>query len=223
MIGEKFGKWEVLKVIKQGREKNWQPLWLCRCECGIEKPVHPSNLKSGKSSGCSKCSSGMARHRKYQHPLYAVWTAMKQRCMNPTNRYYNNYGARGITVAEEWVDSPETFIEWCLNNGWKKGLQLDRKNNDGPYSPNNCRFITQQENLLNSRLISSRNSTGYRGVSIIKQRTQTVFRAAVTFKGQWVHIGHFSTQLEAAKARDKYCVDNNLPLPLNFPGEGEKG
>jgi len=217
MIGEKYGKWEVIEVIKGNSDNNWHTLWRCRCECGVVRKQEPSNLKSGKSRSCRKCSVGMTTHGLYKHKLYAIWTAMKQRCTNPDNKYYPNYGGRGITVCNEWVDDPEIFISWGIGNGWRNGLQLDRKDNDGPYSPDNCRFITQERNLRNSRTLTTRNNSGYRGVSEIKQQTQTIYRAKVTCFNKVQHIGHFRTADEAALARDKFCVDNNLPLPLNFP------
>jgi hypothetical protein len=88
---------------------------------------------------------------------------MKQRCYNEKNKRYKNYGDRGIEVCDEWMN-PKTFIEWCLDNGWKKGLTIDRRDNDGDYVPENCRFVTHKENSLNNRLIISTNTSGYRGV-----------------------------------------------------------
>lgn len=84
------------------------------------------------------------------HKLFDVWHAMIARCEDPRARAYAYYGGRGICVAAEWHD-PHAFIDWALAHGWEPGLDLDRIDNDGPYSPANCRFISHRANLLNQR------------------------------------------------------------------------
>ena len=83
--------------------------------------------------------------------IYWCWKALKQRTLNPKCRAYKNYGARGIGVCEDWLRF-EPFCEWALKSGWKKGLDLDRINNDGDYCPENCRWVTRQENTNNRRM-----------------------------------------------------------------------
>ena len=82
-------------------------------------------------------------HTKYNH--------MKERCSNPNNKRYDRYGGRGIKVCDEWLNDYYAFEKWALENGWSEGLAIDRIDNDGNYSPGNCRFVTAAENNQNRR------------------------------------------------------------------------
>jgi hypothetical protein len=95
---------------------------------------------------------GNVRHGLYKdnRELFNIWQTMRTRCENPNRENYKRYGARGITVCEEWNEA-KNFVEWALNNGYKKGLQLDRIDNNKGYSPDNCRFVTATENSRNRR------------------------------------------------------------------------
>lgn len=79
-------------------------------------------------------------------PLEFMYSSMFSRCYNPKNNRYKNYGGRGITVCDEWLNSRLRFYNWAIDNGWKQGLQLDRIDNDGNYTPENCRLVTLKEN-----------------------------------------------------------------------------
>lgn len=97
----------------------------------------------------------LAQNKAYKaaHQLYGVWTAMMRRCghfQGGSTRELANYAGRGITVCEEWRHF-KPFEAWCLANGWKKGLQIDRIDNNGNYCPENCRFVTPHENMSNRR------------------------------------------------------------------------
>lgn len=83
------------------------------------------------------------------HPLNSTWSSMVQRCTNPNADNWANYGGRGVLVCEEWLAGSRDFISWALASGWKPKLQLDRVDNDGPYSPDNCRFVTGVVNQRN--------------------------------------------------------------------------
>lgn len=91
-------------------------------------------------------------HYDRDYPRLAnIWQTMKQRCLNPKREKYPMYGGRGITVCNEWVDHFEPFAKWALANGYEPGLQLDRIDNNGSYSPSNCRWVTPKENSRNTR------------------------------------------------------------------------
>jgi len=91
----------------------------------------------------------MTLRQRYKE-LYWCWKAIKQRCLNPNCSAYHNYGARGISVCNDWQNF-EPFLEWALAKGWSKGLELDRIDNDAGYEPANCRFIERRENVNNRR------------------------------------------------------------------------
>lgn len=84
------------------------------------------------------------------NPLYKVWHGMKQRCGNPNSQSYSDYGGRGITFSPEW-DDYLVFHNWAISEGWEKGLEIDRTDNDKGYSPGNCRIVGRCENMRNTR------------------------------------------------------------------------
>jgi hypothetical protein len=112
------------------------------------------SAKKDRGRQCRQCAlKARATHglspRGAEHPLYRVLKSAEARCDYPAAKDYKWYGARGITVCDEWRADPSAFVAWALANGWRRGLELDRRDNDGPYSPDNCRFITHQENCRN--------------------------------------------------------------------------
>jgi len=146
------------------------------------------------------------------HTLYNVWNNMKQRCYNKNNSYYQNYGGRGITVCDEWKNSAKVFIDWALDNGWKKGLGLDRRNNNGNYHPDNCRFITHIENNHNVRLLQKNNTSGYRGVHYFDKK----WRADIVSNSKKKYLGRFDSPRIAALRYDVEAYLLNDGRPRNF-------
>lgn len=151
--GQRFGRLTVISI--HSRTGHGEYKWLCQCDCGKEVIVRRGNLISGqaKSCGCLKAECKPPVHIKHGYsrlPIYKIWQAMKDRCKNKSNKFYAYYGGRGITFCEAW-ENPINFIDWANSNGYEKGLDLDRRNNDLGYSPDNCRFIPHSSNLMNTR------------------------------------------------------------------------
>ena len=88
---------------------------------------------------------------KYDKVLHDKYHNMKKRCYDSTNKDYKNYGDRGIYICDEWLDNKYAFFEWSMSNGFVKGLEIDRINNDGEYSPDNCHYVTRKQNRANRR------------------------------------------------------------------------
>jgi hypothetical protein len=149
--------------------------------------------------------------------LYWVWENMKKRCFNKNYRRYEDYGGRGITIIEAWLD-PTIFMEWALANGYDEKLQIDRKDNDGNYEPDNCRFVSPHINNCNQRKRST-NKSGYTGVRWHKNAKK--WYAQITIHRKEIHLGTFNTKKEAVEARNKYITDNSLSEYKIQPYEGE--
>lgn len=150
LTGQRFGR---LIVIKESGKNKWGYYkWKCKCDCGNIVFVIGSCLKSGgtKSCGCYQKEKA-TKHGLRNHPLFMVWQDMKRRCYNKKYKSYSDYGGRGIKVCDEWLNNFKTFYDFCITNGWKKGLCIDRENNNGDYNPNNCRFVRHKENNQNTR------------------------------------------------------------------------
>lgn len=123
------------------------------CKQKVEKSLYDG--KNYKSCGCAVKqlqSNAKKTHNDTKNPLYWILAAIKQRCLNSNNQAYKNYGARGISICKEWLEYIP-FRNWALANGYKKGLTIDRKDNDGNYEPNNCRWATRKTNNRNTRVV----------------------------------------------------------------------
>ena len=140
---------------------------------------------------------GNTKHGKSKHPLHRVWSGAKSRCYNKKDYHFKWYGALGIIMCEEWKNDFKAFYDFAIANGWEKGLEIDRRDNDGNYEPLNIRFVTHKENSNNRRELKSTNTSGYRNIGSYKK---TRFRVVVLD----THVGVYDKIEEAIKARDSH-------------------
>lgn len=170
MIGKRFGR---LIVIAEGekRKGSRQARWVCLCDCGNKTaPIDGSKLRYGetKSCGCYKRELVIQRNTKHNlcyTRIHRIWAGMQDRCYNPNSPKYHRYGARGIRVCDEWLNSLETFYDWAMTNGYREDLTIDRIDNDGNYEPSNCRWATNEEQC---------NNRGHHIVLEINGETKTI-------------------------------------------------
>lgn len=148
-VGKTFNKITILSESLE-RNKRGERLIIGLCECGKTKNYLIYKIISGhtKSCGCLHKKHGHSRH-----PLHIVWSSLKIRCYDPDANNYKNYGGRGVTICDEWRKNFKAFFDWCISNGWQKGLELDKdvKGNGLLYSPQTCCFLNKKENLNHRR------------------------------------------------------------------------
>lgn len=165
MIGKKYGRLTVRGIDHCVTDsKGWKRYYLaCDCECGNGKVVLAYSLTQGltKSCGCLQkevCKSNFITHGLSNSRIYHIWRDLHRRCENPKRKSYRLYGARGITVCEEWSGEKgfKHFKEWSDKHGYTDDLTIDRIDNNKGYSPDNCRWVdykTQANNLRVNRWI----------------------------------------------------------------------
>lgn len=154
LTGRRFERLEVISYA--GKNNRGENMWNCRCDCKNITKVKTYNLTSGnvKSCGCLLKEKGyMIKHGMRDKRIYRIYKGMKQRCLNQNSPRYDCYGGRGITICPEWLGEhgAENFIKWAFDNGYAEDLTLDRENNNKGYSPDNCRWITREEQMNNTR------------------------------------------------------------------------
>jgi hypothetical protein len=154
VVGQKFGRYLVIAKSDK-RTKAMKQMVLCRCDCGTEREVVVGNLRSGLTTSCGcwkdeKTSERRKKHGFSKTTMYHRYRSMIRRCYDPLHNEFHNYGNRGIKVCSRWLESVENYIEDMGFPPFKEA-QVDRINNDGGYSKENCRWATPQENSLNKR------------------------------------------------------------------------
>ena len=179
--------------------------------CGKEFETKYAYIKNGDTKSCG-CQKGGNTHGLSSNKFYQTWYDMKYRCYNTMRQDYKDYGARGITVCEEWLNV-SNFVAWCeMTHPNTEGVSLDRIDVDGNYEPNNCRWADASTQALNKRIMKN-NTSGFVGVCWDKSKDKWV--AIIHFNNKLINIGTFPTKEEAVQARDNYIIENNLPHKLS--------
>ena len=199
LIGQRFGKLVVIEYA--GKNNSGRTTWLCRCDCdGKTKIINGNSMVQGWVNSCGCLHDGHPTHGLSDTPTHNTWVKINQRCSNPNNPSWKNYGGRGITVCDRWKESFKNFLE-DMGIKPKGRFSIGRINNDGNYEPENCEWeddLTQANNRRDNHLITYRN------------RTQTI--------SQWAREYNISCKVLADRiTKCKWPIEQALTEPIH-PG-----
>lgn len=200
LVGQRFARVTVLRrVIRQQYPE--QTFWECQCACGVLTITNGYRLKTGATTSCGcaarERSSGQLRtHGMSRTPEYAAWSQARARCRDVTHQAYRHYGGRGITVCAAWDRDFRAFLSDMGLRPSRKHT-LDRIDNDGPYAPGNCRWVTMQQQHNNRR----------RNVRLTWNGEQHTI-------AEWARITGISRQALYQRMRYGWTVERALTTPL---------
>lgn len=212
ITGEKYGRLTVMykKGVHRFPNGKTTTIWHCKCECGKEKDVYAQNLgKSVKSCGClGDENRHKGIHNSSNTRLFRIWGNMKSRCYNPNRDAYKNYGGRGIKICDEWLGENGfvNFSKWALCNGYSDNLSIDRIDNNGNYTPQNCKWSTRKEQACNRRT-----------------NLRFLYNGRMYSLTELCEISNIPIDTLRARLKQyQYSVEDAISLPLNSKRKVEK-
>ncbi|HDY87167.1 MAG TPA: hypothetical protein ENH82_03505 [bacterium] len=205
--GQKIGNCIYLKDYPSGRKR--KALFRCLyCGCEFDGFIDRVKFLQKSSCGClqviSKSIPNLSRHK-----LYNVWRNIKFRCADKRSSLYSYYGARGITICEEWRNDFKAFYDYVttLEHYGEPGMTLDREKNDQGYKPGNVRWVTQHVQTANRRK-STIGSSKYTGVYYDNASNKWIANIGINYRSKY--LGGYSVEIEAVQARNQFIINNNL-------------
>lgn len=206
LVGKKFNK--LLVVEKKGKKKG-RNVFKCICDCGTIRELEGREIKNGriKSCGCgikeglskANMTHGMSRTR-----IYNIWQSMKKRCYNKNCDAYKNYGARGITVCEEWRNNFSSFHQWAVDNGYSNTLTIERKDVNGNYEPLNCSWATTKEQSVNKRNVPLYSHNGE-----TKDLKNWCLELGLNYSSVWRRINYYGYDFDKAIGYNVDSIKHN--------------
>jgi hypothetical protein len=196
---------------KTSKVKTHYGLFECpKCKTTFKTKI--CDAKHNRVNGCKSCGRKTHGESGAKSSLYGRWLVMKDRCNNHNHKNYARYGGRGITVCKEFNESYEAYREYVTSlPDYNLSLSIDRIDNNKGYERGNLRWASKSTQSRNTACLYNHNTTGYRGV----HQYYGIFKARISVDGKRIHIGTFSTSIEAGLAYNEYIKNNNLEHTIN--------
>lgn len=195
LTGQRFGTLTVISEVPE-RNKNGHIVYNVICDCGKEKQVLGASLRYGGSRSCNKCYLLTGSHGMWKSKEFNTWQSMKDRCSNPNNPRYKNYGARGIKVCDAWI---KDFSQFFKDMGYSQGLTIDRIDVNGNYEPSNCRWATPK--------LQARNRTN---------NISYTYNGSTKCMAEWCEILNMATSTFGNRIKRGWSIERIIETPVRI-------